>query len=90
MKKLVFVFATVFAMTLTSCFENKPAATGNDKDSTEQVQPGVDVTNSAAAPEVAPEEASKDANQETQQATQQVAQKETPEAENKPAETPQK
>lgn len=56
MKKLVFIFAALFALGLASCEGNKPANQGDKQDTTTVVVEGSDSTQMEAT-EVAPDEA---------------------------------
>lgn len=67
MKKLVFVFAALFVMGLTSCFEQKPATDQGDKTDTVQVATQDGDTNQVETTEADPQ-------------IQEVAPKENPEA----------
>ena len=69
MKKLVFVFAALFVMGLTSCFDQKPATDLGDKPDTVQVAPQDGDTNQVETTEADPQ-------------VQEVAPKENPEAAN--------
>lgn len=59
MKKLVFIFAALFVLGLTSC-DTKPAGQGDNQDSTVQVETVGSDSNKVETTEVAPAEAAKD------------------------------